>query len=190
MLAYIQISEKSKKQIESKAEVLIILTWPDFANEDIDMWLLLPTGQTVSFNNKDVGSTHLERDDRGIISDTAYINNVMKVIRLNKEVITFRALVPGKYTVNVHYYSKALGASYDETNVKTIDPPYKAKVTLAKINPSYEELVNSDVLIETVGQERTAFSFRINDKMEIVDINFTPVTFVVKAKTIYHGGFY
>jgi hypothetical protein len=182
ILAFIQINAKNAANIESKAEVLLILTWPDMADEDLDLWLKLPNGKTVSFTNKDVSYAHLERDDRGISGDIIYKSDGTKnYIRLNKEVITLRALVPGTYTVNVHYYSNAT-ANDLEPNVVTVKPPYNARVTLARINPAYKELEVASVPIEFVGVEKTAFSFTITPELEIKDISHEQVPFVLHSQ--------
>jgi len=183
IMAFLQINEKSKNQVESKAEVLIIMTWPDYANDDIDLWFKLPGDKVVSFSTKDVAYSHLERDDRGIIGDLIYLpNGKREFIRLNKEVITLRALVPGTYTVNVHFYSIATGTNFDQEGVKVVEPPYNARITLSRINPVYQEVVVTDVVIKTVGDEKTAFSFTITDDLEITNINHNQIQFVTNKK--------
>lgn len=189
MFAFLQINEKviKKNQVESKAEVLIVLTWPDYNNDDIDLWLRLPGGRTVSFTTKDVAFAHLERDDRGISGDVIDLpDGKKKFIRLNKEVITLRALVPGTYDVNVHFYNVNEGAMYDEPRVTPVKAPFKAKVTLSKINPTYEEVTVSEVLMTGPGDEKTAFSFTITDDLKIDNISHKPVQFV--TRTPYANG--
>jgi len=184
LLAFLQINEKIVKtpQVESKAEVLVILTWSDYNNDDIDLWMRLPDGQTVNFNTKDMGFAHLERDDRGIGGDIVDLpEGGRKFIRLNKEVLTLRAMVPGRYDVNVQFYNVNEGVMYDEPRVTPVKAPFKGKVTLARINPSYEELDVAEVLMSAPGDEKTAFSFTINDELKIVDITHNPVLFVTKT---------
>lgn len=184
LLAFLQINERILKtpQVESKAELLLILTWPDYNNDDLDLWVQLPGNRTVSFVNKDVAFVHLERDDRGLMGDIIEEpGQPKKFIRLNKEVVTFRALVPGTYDVNVHYYNVNEGAMFYQPGVEPVMAPFKAKVTLAKINPSYEEVAVVELEMEHTGDEKTAFSFTITNDLKIDDISHKPIKFVTKS---------
>ena len=40
-----------KSDIESKADLLIVMSWPDFSNHDIDLWVKPPEGPAVFYNH-------------------------------------------------------------------------------------------------------------------------------------------
>jgi hypothetical protein len=170
------------RAVEMKAELLIEMTWPENNFDDLDLWLLLPTGEKVGFNNKDAGVATLDRDDRGGWGDTyrAEPGGALQVIRVNKEVATVRALVPGRYVVNVHYYHDFTG---EELGLEELDPsPNPVNVKMTKLNPKVEELVNRKLQVGKVGSQRTAFCFEIDAGGKVTNIDqscslpFVPTT--------------
>jgi len=179
VLSFVQIAvaKKDAQKIDPKAEMMIQMTWPDNAVEDIDLWLRLPDGTIVSFKNKSGGLANLERDDRGTYGDQVETPTGPVHNPINKEVIMIRGLVPGTYTVNVIFYSDMKNYPHivmghiipDEPNLPK--PPYKVKVELSKLNPSYKEIAMNEVVISTPNEERTAFSFTITETGAVVDIN-------------------
>src|SRR5690606_26064253 len=75
--------------VEMKAELIIEMSWPEGNFDDLDLWVLLPSGRTVGFNNKDMGVATLDRDDRGAYGDTYWNDKTgeTQLIRVNKEVV-------------------------------------------------------------------------------------------------------
>ena len=51
--------------IDTKAEVLISVQWPDQHPDDVDAVVEDPQGGLVWYHNRDSGLMHLDRDDRG-----------------------------------------------------------------------------------------------------------------------------
>ena len=131
VLALLLINPITKKSdIPAKAEILITLEWDDMASDDIDIWVQGPTGVPISFQNKNNGVMHLDRDDLGKSSDYMWIDGERIVIRLNREVVTMRGIAPGDYYINIHVYSK---------NSQTA--PTKYTLTLLDVNPYREVYV-------------------------------------------------
>lgn len=159
------------RSLELKAEFIVELTWPENNFDDLDLWLLLPNGERVGFNNKDVGVATLDRDDRGAYGDTYATaqGDGTRLIPVNKEVATIRANLPGRYVVNVHYYhdftSEEIGL--EETNPS----PNPVTVKLTKLNPKVEELTSRTFEVGKVGSEQTAFCFELdaNGKVSGID---------------------
>lgn len=153
--------------VEMKAELVIEMTWPDNNFDDLDLWLLLPDGQRVGFNGKDVGIATLDRDDRGGYGDT-YVDAegaAVQVIRVNKEVITIRAHRPGKYVVNVHYYNDFTSG---DIGAEEADPtPNPVTVRMTKLNPRVVELVSRKLEVGKVGMQHTAFCFELDAQGEV-----------------------
>lgn len=158
---------------EMKAELIIEMTWPDNNFDDLDLWLLLPNGQQVGFNNKDVGVATLDRDDRGGYGDTytAESGGPTQVIRVNKEVLTIRANVPGKYAVNVHYYHDFTSEELGIEEVDVIPNPVTVKMT--KLNPKLVELVSRRLEVGKVGSQRTAFCFALDAAGKVTNVDQT-----------------
>lgn len=173
VISFLLINIPDSKKIDSKAEMIVVLEWPDESYDDIDLWMMLPTGQKVGFPTKHVDLVHLERDDRGYLNDT-YISQNNEVIRVieNKEVITIRGFIPGKYVVNVHVYSDNSNLVSDSS--RPVALPYTATIKLIRLNPKYEEIAITKIILTQRGQEETAFAFEItsNQKVHIIpDVN-------------------
>ena len=109
MLAFLLINPVAKKKdIESKADYLIMLTWDPKSYNDIDLWMRDPVGKIMSFKSKDVGFMHLDRDDLGTRNDKVTMpdGSIVYVIE-NREIAALRGTFKGWYIVNVHAYKKS-----------------------------------------------------------------------------------
>lgn len=178
ILSFIQIREEesqNKKQVEMKAEAIIVLTWDDESIDDIDLWVQLPDKRMVSFKNKEVDFVVLDRDDRGIMGETYHVDGKTYMVKNNKEVVSLRAIVPGHYVVNIHVFDMP----------KVIDgfagkkAPYTAKVQLTKINPQVIDVATKELTITEINEQFTAFSFDVREDGTITNIDLvTKVPFV------------
>jgi len=160
---------ESKKAVELKAEMLITLSWPDGALDDIDLWLLLPNGKKVGYPMKDLGVATLDRDDRGSVGNH-YIDpsGLPQLIRTHREIITIRALMPGRYVINVHAFAVQGFFNNFESTQRL---PYNVNVTVLKLNPLVRELSSRDIMLEKVNQEATVVMFVVDGTGEVVDIS-------------------
>jgi hypothetical protein len=186
--ALMNIQENKKAKIDPKAEALIVMTWPDYAVEDLDLWLKLPSDRYVSFKNTNTDLANIERDDRGMYGDYIQMPDG-KIVRnpINKEVITLRALTPGEYVVAMHHYS-GMGSVDQwtegltaEEKAKVKRPPYPIKIQLIKLNPVYKEVISVEIVAEIPGEEKTAFSFTIDERGNFLDISTKENLFVTNA---------
>lgn len=149
--------------IDEKAEFLVELIWDDEAVSDIDLWFRGPDGAAVYFGNKQAGLWSLDRDDLGDSNDTqTNPDGTTTVIKVNREVLTMRGWVPGRYTVNVFSFSFR-----DEA-------PITATVRLVRLNPFVEEF-ERQLVFETKGQELTVASFTLDDEGRVSDLSYEPV---------------
>ena len=61
MLAVLFINPVTRLgEVNLKAEVIIKLTWPPGQADDLDLWVADPSGQVVSYLQRDVGWLHLD----------------------------------------------------------------------------------------------------------------------------------
>jgi hypothetical protein len=164
-LAFVQMRPLAQagNPVEPKAELIIEMSWPDGSLHDIDLWLLLPDGQRVGFNKKDVGQATLDRDDRGAHGDIYWDGTERRLIRSNREVIAVRGLAPGRYVVNAYYYAQMredLVGFADEWRQDAI--PVKVKLT--RLNPRVTEVGTREVTLSRVGEQATAFGFEVDEE--------------------------
>jgi len=172
MLAFLLINPVAKKKdIESKADYLIILTWDSESVNDIDLWIRDPVGNLMSFRNKDKGLMHLDRDDLGSRNDKIKLpDGSIKYIKENREIAALRGTIEGWYVVNTHNYRKR-----DAPNKST------GKLELIRVNP-YKVIDYQEVVFTLQGEEQTIWQFRMNSEGKIVELNRDKINLVGKSE--------
>jgi hypothetical protein len=178
LTAYALIKPADQKPgVQMKAEYLLTLEWPEGSLDDIDLHLLLPDQQMVNFRHREVEHAMLDHDDVG--TNGVYRDAQGRMVRIgdHKETITLRAIVPGEYVANVHVYrvNDRPGQPRSETL------PFTTTVRLMKLNPRVEEVAVAHVALAQLGEQKTAFEFRIGDGGEVsvnedADVPFIPMT--------------
>jgi hypothetical protein len=169
-IAFMLISDPSEGgKIESKAEILISVRWPDKHPDDVDAIVESPEGDLVWYHNRDTGLMHLDRDDRGIFADKMNVNGAVISNPINQETVTIRALQSGEYVVNILHYQ----ANYDE--------PLTVDVKVEKLNPEVELIYYGSHELEGVGDEETAVRFSVDSQKNISNVNQMPKRLLTKA---------
>ena len=169
-IAFMLISDPSEGgKIESKAEILISVRWPDKHPDDVDAIVESPEGDLVWYHNRDTGLMHLDRDDRGIFADKMNVNGAVISNPINQETVTIRALQSGEYVVNLLHYQ----ANYDE--------PLTVNVKVEKLNPEVELIYYGSHELEGVGDEETAVRFSVDAQKNISNVNQMPKRLLSKA---------
>ena len=149
--AFALISDPEKTgAIESKAEVLITVRWPDSHPDDVDTLVEDPAGNLLWYNNRDTGLMHLDRDDRGIMQDRLLVDGKSVDNPLNQETVTLRALQPGEYVVNLLHYQANYAA------------PLPVTVKVEKLNPEVTVVFYGSRDLTGAGDEQTAIRFTID----------------------------
>ena len=169
-IAFMLISDPSDGgKIDSKAEILISVRWPDQHPDDVDAIVESPQGGLVWYHNRDTGLMHLDRDDRGIFADKMNVNGATNSNPINQETITIRALQSGEYVVNLLHYQ----ANYDK--------PLTVDVKVEKLNPEVELVYYGSHELKGVGDVQTAVRFSIDSKNNISDVNQIQKRLLTKA---------
>ena len=169
-IAFMLISDPSEGgKVESKAEILISVRWPDNHPDDVDAIVESPEGDLVWYYNRDTGLMHLDRDDRGIFADKMNVNGALISNPINQETVTIRALQSGEYVVNLLHYQ----ANYDE--------PLTVDVKVEKLNPEVELIYYGSHELEGVGDEETAVRFSVDSQKNISNVNQMPKRLLTKA---------
>lgn len=162
LLSFILINPKQDTgKIDSNAEFLITLTWDDYSIDDIDLWVADPAGNIVSFVQQEAGLMHLDRDDRGEISETVTTENGTVASLKNQEIVTVRGYVPGEYVVNVHMYAKRT------------DQSTSGLVQILKLNP-YSVICEKPLMMSLHGDEETICRFSIDSNGKVTSTNELP----------------
>lgn len=161
------VAESGK--VDPKAEMMITVTWPDANTDDVDTYVADPAGNVVWYQRREAGLMHLDRDDRGMFRDVLEINGETIENPLNQEIISFRGLSDGEYTVNIVHYIANGGIL-----------PVQVKVE--KLNPSVQLIFYDTIELTGTGDERTAVRFTL-DGETVKDVNNRARSLVALTRT-------
>ncbi|MDC1446443.1 hypothetical protein N8344_00560 [bacterium] len=175
VVAFLLINPPTKKEeAPKKAEYLIIIEWDEGINDDVDLWVRDPNGITVSFTHKTGGLLNLEKDDLGLSNDRwRKPDGTIVTIPINREVITMRGIVPGRYQVAAHIYSRKikLYTKPDGTQSGARDnTPATIIATLVRINP-YGEVYTTIRKYDTKGQVFPLFNFVLDEEGNVISLD-------------------
>jgi len=172
-LAYLAINSEAKQgNIDTKAQMLVTVSWPDNHPDDIDTYVEDPQGNIVWYHVMEAGMMSLDRDDRGDYKNMILVNG--KTIRnpIRQEIVQMRALIPGEYVVNIHHY------------LATTPDPVPVSVTVEKINPKVEIVYYDRLFVDHTGDEKTAVRFTVGEDGKIADINTRPKSLIRETRKV------
>lgn len=183
MITTLLITTKVKDEdagIKKDAQYIISMSWPNNINCDVDIWVRDPNNRVVSYQAKDVGVMHIERDDQG------WVNDLMTYLKLqpsqqlnNSETWVLRGKMAGKFTVNIHLYSCAVNDKAVPLG-QSVEVPVTLELT--KLNPNLKKVLTKTVTIKKVWEEITAFNFVLDGKNDVVTITDEQVDLVKERK--------
>jgi hypothetical protein len=172
-LAYLAINSDAKQgRIDTKAQMLVTVSWPDNHPDDIDTYVEDPQGNIVWYHVMEAGLMSLDRDDRGDYKNMLVVNG--RTIRnpIRQEIVQMRALIPGEYVVNIHHY------------LATTPDPVPISVTVEKINPKVEVIFYDRLFLDHTGDEKTALRFTVGEDGKITDINTRPKSLIRETRKV------
>jgi hypothetical protein len=158
--------------IDTKAEYLITVTWPDGNPSDVDTWTQDPGGNLIWYAAKESGLMHLDRDDTGTTRDVITVNGATVYNPLNQEIVSIRGIVPGEWTVNIQLYAYDPGDLSSDGSDETTPIPVTVKVE--KVNPTVRVVFYDTLELRGQGDEVTAVRFTIKPDGDITDVNQLP----------------
>jgi hypothetical protein len=142
--------EAKEGKVDSKAEFLISLDWPDNHPDDFDIFVQDPLGNIVWFRRREAGFMLLDRDDRGGVNDFVLVNGQKVLTSTRQELVSIRGIVAGEYTVNVYHFAALTGQAVPVT------------VTVQKLNPMVKIVAKETVELDQGGAEKTAVRFTLD----------------------------
>jgi hypothetical protein len=159
-LALLAVSPDSKEgKIDSKAEFIITLDWPDNHPDDLDLFVQDPVGNVAWYRRREAGFLTLDRDDRGGANDFIIVNGKKIPTPIREEIVAVRGIVPGEYTVNVSHFQALTGQ------------PVAATVKVQKLNPAVQVIFDNKVMLDHSGQEKTALRFSLDAGGKVIDVH-------------------
>jgi hypothetical protein len=159
-IALLAIAPDAKDgKIDSKAEFIVTMDWPDKHPDDLDLFVQDPAGNIAWYRHREAGFMVLERDDRGGANDFILVNGKKISSPIREEIVTIRGIVPGEYTVNVSHFQATTGVAVPVT------------VKVQKLNPTAQVVFDNAVMVDHTGDEKTAVRFTLDDNGKVVDVN-------------------
>ena len=156
--------KKQESSIETDGAYAIVATWPNEANDDVDLYMKDPAGNLIFYGRTTAELMHLEYDDRGDLGDRAMTSTGEVKADINRERAIVRKGMSGEYVVNVHMFAKRYG------------PPTTVKVALYRLRGDDTEVLSKDIVLKADGDEATAFRFILGPDGEIVSTNELPTS--------------
>jgi hypothetical protein len=158
-LALLAIAPDSKEgKVDSKAEFIITMDWPDDHPDDLDLFVQDPIGNVAWYRHREAGFLTLDRDDRGGANDFIVVNGRKIPSPIREEIVTVRGLVAGEYTVNVSHFQATTGRPVDAT------------VKVQKLNPTAQVIFDDKVRVDHTGDEKTALRFWLDAEGRVIDV--------------------
>jgi hypothetical protein len=176
-IALLAVSPESKEgKIDSKAEFIITMDWPDNHPDDLDLFVQDPVGNIVWYRHREAGFLTLDRDDRGGANDFIIVNGKKIPSPIREEIVTVRGIVPGEYTVNVSHFQATTGQ------------PVAASVKVQKLNPTAQVIFDNKLVLDHTGDEKTAVRFRLDTEGKVIDVQQRPKSLLETFRNVRANG--
>jgi len=176
-LALLAISPDAKEgKIDSKAEFIITMDWPDSHPDDLDLFVQDPIGNIAWYRHREAGFLTLDRDDRGGANDFIVVNGRKIPSPIREEIVTVRGIVPGEYTVNISHFQATTGQ------------PVPATVKVQKLNPTAQVIFDDKVIVDHTGDEKTAVRFRLDPEGKVIDVQKRPKSLLETFRNPWRNG--
>lgn len=179
--ALINVTKVVKTEgIRKDAEYIIEINWRQDLDCDVDLWLQDPGKIVASYQHKDAGLMHLERDDLGYANDTVREGGNIFKSKFNGEIMTIRGLIPGKWSSSIHLYAcRVDGKSPDPGTKMELDVHFK----ITKINPNLLIVYESVEHFEKIFQEIPVVTWTMDNLGYSTDWDETPNK-IVKIQSV------
>lgn len=176
-IALLAISPDSKEgKVDSKAEFIITMDWPDDHPDDLDLFVQDPIGNIAWYRHREAGFLTLDRDDRGGANDFILVNGRKIPSPIREEIVTVRGIVAGEYTVNISHFQATTGQ------------PVAATVKVQKLNPTAQVIFDDKVTVDHTGDEKTAVRFKVDPEGKVIDVYQRPKSLLETFRNVRANG--
>lgn len=159
-IALFMISPEAESgKVDSKAEFLITMTWPDNHADDVDLFVQDPLRNVVFYRRREAGFMVLDRDDRGGANDFILVGDTKVNSPIRQEIVSIRGIVAGEYTINVYHFTAVTGK------------PVPVSVKVERLNPTVQVVHYDTIELNGGGEEKTAVRFKMDANGKVTDVN-------------------
>src|SRR5215471_1859528 len=167
-IALLAISPDSKDgKIDSKAEFIITMDWPDNHPDDLDLFVQDPLGNIAWYRHREAGFLTLDRDDRGGANDFIVVNGRKIPSPIREEIVTVRGVVAGEYTVNISHFQATTGQP---------------------VEPTVKVVFDDKVIVDHTGDEKTALRFKLDAEGKVIDVFRRPKSLLETFRNAWRNG--
>lgn len=166
--------EAKSGKVDSKAEFLITMMWPDNHKDDVDLFVQDPLGNVVFYRRREAGFMVLDRDDRGGANDFILVGGTKVNSPIRQEIVSIRGIVAGEYTVNVYHFTAVTGE------------PVPVSVKVERLNPTVQVVHYDTIELNGGGTEKTAVRFKMSSSGEVTDVSRTEKS-LLRTLSAYNG---
>ena len=172
-IALLVINPEAKQgKIDTKADFIITMTWPDSHPDDVDLYAEDPLGNIVWYHVREAGFMVLDRDDRGGLNNSIVVDGKRMSSPIRQETVSIRGIIAGEYTVNVNHY------------LATTNAPVPVSVKVEKVNPTVEVVHYDTFMVDHAGQEKTAVRFRVVDSGRVTDVTHQDKSLIQLTRSV------
>ena len=172
-IALLVINPEAKQgKIDTKADFIITMTWPDSHPDDVDLYAEDPLGNIVWYHVREAGFMVLDRDDRGGLNNSIVVDGKRMSSPIRQETVSIRGIIAGEYTVNVNHY------------LATTSAPVPVSVKVEKVNPTVEVVHYDTFMVDHAGQEKTAVRFRVADSGRVTDVTHQDKSLIQLTRSV------
>jgi hypothetical protein len=176
-LALLAIAPDAKEgKVDSKAEFIITMDWPDNHPDDLDLFVQDPAGNIAWYRHREAGFLTLDRDDRGGANDFIVVNGRKIASPIREEIVTVRGILAGEYTVNISHFQATTGQ------------PVPVTVKVQKLNPTAQVIFDDKVMVDHTGDEKTAVRFRIDTEGKVIEVQRRPKSLLETFRNASRNG--
>ncbi len=176
-IALLSIAPDNKEgKVDSKAEFIITMDWPDNHPDDLDLFVQDPIGNIAWYRHRESGFLTLDRDDRGGANDFIIVNGRKLPSPIREEIVTVRGVVAGEYTVNVSHFQATTGQ------------PVAATVKVQKLNPTAQVVFDDKIIVDHTGDEKTALRFKLDAEGKVIDVHRRPKSLLATFRSTFRNG--
>jgi len=176
-LALLAMNPEAKTgKIDTKAEFIVTMNWPDNHPDDMDLYVEDPVGNIVWYHTREAGFMTLDRDDRGGLNNSIMVGGKRIYSPIRQEMVSIRGIIAGEYTVNVHYY------------LRTVNDPVPVSVKVEKVNPMLEVIHYDTMTFTRANEEQTAVRFKVAQDGSVSDVSHGFKSLVQLTRSVRRGG--
>lgn len=176
-IALLAVSPDSKDgKIDSKAEFIITMDWPDKHPDDIDLFVQDPAGNIAWYRHREAGFLTLDRDDRGGTNDFIVVNGKKIPSPIREEIVTVRGIVAGEYTVNISHFQATTGR------------PVPVTVKVQKLNPTTQVIFDDTLTLDHTGEEKTAVRFTLDREGKVINVDQRQKSLLETFRSAWRNG--